>query len=100
MHFGPVGRIERQHLAVWGLPFVELGVDGIVAELIIFDEVPKHVDAEAVDTLPKPEPHHIVDRLTNVRIAPVEIRLRGKKCVIVVLPARFIERPGAPAEFR
>src|SRR6267378_2952151 len=72
----------------------------IVAKLRILDQVPDHIDAEAVDTLAKPEAHHVVNRLAHSGVAPVQIGLLDQEGVIVVLPRARIVGPGAAAEFR
>jgi hypothetical protein len=62
--------------------------------------VPDHVDAESVDAFAEPKAHGIVDRLAQLRVAPVEVRLLLEKGVIVILSRRRIIFPGAAAEFR
>src|SRR5581483_3995453 len=68
--------------------------------LLILDQVPDDINAEAVDTAPQPETHHVVDRFPDRRVAPVEIRLLAQERVIVVLPGGGIILPGAAAELR
>src|SRR6476661_1445407 len=58
----------------------------IVAKRRILDQMPDHVDPEAVDSFAKPEAHHVMDGAAHFRIAPVQVRLLGKKCVIIILP--------------
>ena len=70
----------------------------VVAKLRVLDQVPDHIDAEAVDTLAKPEAHDVMDGLAHFRIAPVQIRLLGEEGVIIILPRRGVIRPGAAAE--
>src|SRR6266404_7580090 len=72
----------------------------IVAKLRILDQMPDHVDPETVDALAKPEAHHVMDGPAHFRIAPVQIWLLGKECVIVILPRGGVVLPGAAAEFR
>src|SRR6266568_1012508 len=57
------------------------------------------VDAKAVDAAREPEPHHVVDGLPYLRVAPVQVRLLRQERVAIVLTARSVERPGAAAEF-
>ena len=54
-------------------------VGRVVAKLGVLDQMPDDVDTEAVDTLAEPEPHHVIDRLANFRIAPVQVRLLGQE---------------------
>ena len=44
-----------------------IGVGRVVAKFGVLDQMPDHIDAEAVDALAKPEPHHLVDRLAHLR---------------------------------
>src|SRR3954465_6371803 len=60
--------------------------------------MPDHIDAETVDTASQPESHDVVNRLTNPRIAPVEVGLLGKERMIVILPGVDIVLPCAAAE--
>jgi len=43
-----------------------------------FSDMPDHVDAKPIDAFAEPEPHHVIDRLANLRITPVEVRLPGR----------------------
>src|SRR6266404_6494692 len=72
----------------------------IVAKRSILDQMPDHVDPETVDAVAKPEAHHVMDGLAHFRVAPVQIRLLGQECVIIILPRRGVVLPGAAAEFR
>src|SRR5947209_2589068 len=71
----------------------------IVAELFVLQHVPKHVDPEAIHVLVEPEPHYIIGSRPDVRVAPIEIRLFLKECMIVILLGSFVELPGASAKF-
>src|SRR3954447_26386486 len=69
----------------------EVGICRVVAELLILDQVPDNINAKAIDTTPKPKPHSIVNRLADLRIAPVKVGLGLEESVIVELPdARLI----------
>ena len=61
--------------------------------------MPEYIDAKAIDTLPKPETHDIVDRLTHCGIAPVQIGLLSQEGVIIVLPCAGVVFPSAAAKF-
>ena len=67
------------------VPGTHLGIGWIVAELIVLDEVPQHIDPKAVNSALQPEAHHVVDGGANLRVAPVEVRLRGKKGMTIIL---------------
>src|SRR6266487_3313946 len=70
----------------------------MVAELIIFQQQPEHIDAEAIDTTIEPETHHIEHRLLYSGIAPVQIWLFHIEQVQVVLSGLRIELPGRTAK--
>src|SRR5215469_16834533 len=82
------------------LPRPKLRIFRIVAKAIVLDQMPDHVDAEAVDTALKPEPHHIVHCRAHIAVPPIEIRLRRQECVAVILSSAAIQLPRAAAEFR
>ena len=46
-------------------PGLEIRICGIVAQSIVFDEVPQHIHAEAVDVAPEPKAHHVINRLAH-----------------------------------
>ena len=93
MHFGLVGGIPRQDFLVRRPAFAEMRIGRIVAKLRILDQVPDHIDAEAVDALAKPEAHHVIDGVAHLRIAPVQVRLLRQEGVIIILPGRRIVLP-------
>ena len=51
------------------------GIRQVIAELVVLDDVPDHVDAKAVDAAVEPEPQHVEHRLLDVGISPIEVRL-------------------------
>jgi len=57
----------------------------IVAEFGILDQMPDDVDTKTIDALLQPEPHHVVDSVADIRIAPVQVRLLGEEGVVVIL---------------
>src|SRR5579859_7834248 len=61
--------------------------------------MPEYIDAKAIDTLPKPETHDIVDRLPHCRIAPVQIGLLCEEGVIIILLCAGVVFPSAAAKF-
>ena len=85
MHFGTVRRIRGQQLSVGPLAGSIVRIRGIGAELIVFDQVPDHIDPEPVDAAVQPKPHHLVHGALDVRIAPIQIRLLFEIRVIIVL---------------
>src|SRR5690349_11719089 len=60
--------------------------------------MPDHIDAEPVDTPVQPKPHHLMHGASDVRIAPIQIRLLLEVRVIIVLTRACIELPGAASE--
>lgn len=54
---------------------VVLGVRRIVAQFLVFDQVPHHTHPKPIHTLAQPEPHNLCERGVHVRIAPVQIGL-------------------------
>ena len=52
--------------------------------------MPDHIDPEAIDAFAQPEPHHLVDRLADRGIAPVQVRLLGQEGMIIILSGRRI----------
>src|SRR3954452_15706338 len=78
----------------------EVGVCRVVAELLILDQVPDNINAKAIDTTPKPKPHSFVNRLADLRIAPVKVGLGLEESVIVELPDARIIFPCTPPKLR
>src|SRR3984885_12734180 len=85
---------------MWRLAFAIFRIRRIVAKLRILDEMPDNVDAEAVDSLAKPEAHYVMDGLAHRWIAPIQIGLLGEEGMMIILPRRGIILPGAASEFR
>ena len=50
-----------------GLVRLPCGVRRIVAELVVLDQQPKHIDAEAIDATLQPEAQYIVHRTSDMR---------------------------------
>src|SRR5262245_63889720 len=75
-------------------------IGGIGPELVILDEVPENIDAKPVDALAQPEAHDVVDGVANLRVPPIEVRLRREKRVVIVLAGCVVVGPCASAEFR
>src|SRR5205814_5800946 len=65
----------------------------IVSQLAVLDDRMRDVDAESGDAAVEPEAQDPVERITDVLVPPVEVGLRRKELVEVVLPARFVEGP-------
>src|SRR5450631_4790372 len=72
----------------------------IITKFGIFDQMPEHIDAKAIDAFPKPETHDVVDGLTHSRIAPVQIGLLRQEGMIVILPCTDVVAPCAAAKLR
>jgi hypothetical protein len=49
----------------------EIVIEGIVTKLIVFNEIPDGIHAEAIDAASEPKTHDVVDGVANGRIAPV-----------------------------
>src|SRR5664279_6024936 len=92
--------IDRQQRLVWWPARVKIRIGRVVSEFRILDQMPEYIDAKAIDTFPKPETHNIVDRLTDRRIAPVQIGLLSEEGVIIILLCAGVVTPGAAAKFR
>jgi len=73
-------------------------VRGIVAELVVLEQVPDHVHPEAVHPPLQPEAHDLVHRRPHCRVAPVEVGLRDQECVVVVLAGARVQLPSATPE--
>jgi hypothetical protein len=98
--FGLIGGMNRQNPLVRRPSFSKRRIWRVVAKLRVLDQVPDHVDAEAVDSFSKPEAHHVMDRVAHRGIAPIQVGLLGQEGMVVILPCRGVILPGAPAEFR
>src|SRR5450759_475254 len=72
----------------------------VVAKFRILDQMPEYIDAKAIDTFLKPEPHDIVDRLTHCWIAPIQIGLLGEEGVTIILLRAGVIFPSAATKFR
>ena len=95
---GKVGREQRDEALMRGLSFPIGGIWRVVAKSLVLDEMPQNVNAKAVDTPAQPETHDLVHGHAHLRVAPIQVRLLGEECVIIVLSSALIERPGAAAE--
>src|SRR3546814_8132206 len=70
----------------------------VVSELVVLDEVPDDIDAEAVDAAVEPEAKHVVHRLPHRLVSPVEVRLLLEEGVVVILSSRLVPFAGARSE--
>src|SRR3979490_1486987 len=57
------------------------------------------IDTESVNASRQPKPQDIQHRCPDFRIAPVQVRLRGKIGMVLILAAGLIEGPCGSAEF-
>jgi len=99
MHFRLVGGVLRQDFLVRWPAFDETRIGRIVAKLAVLDQMPDHIDPEAIDTPAQPEAHDIVDRLAHFRVAPIQVRLLAEKGMVIILTRRLVILPGAAAKF-
>src|SRR5260370_26358729 len=100
MDFSLIGGVERENALTRRPALAKIRIGRIVAKLRILDQMPDHIDPEAVDPFPKPEAHDVINGLAHRGIAPVQIRLLAEEGVIIILPGRGVVFPGAAAEFR
>src|SRR5829696_8968757 len=75
-----------------------VGIEWVVAECRILDQMPDDIDAKTVDAAPQPEAHGVMDGGAHLGVAPVEVGLGGEEGVIVVLAGRGVVLPGAAAK--
>ena len=68
-----------------------------VAELAVFDQAVRDVDAEAAHAAVEPEAEDVVELITDGGVPPVEVGLLGRELVQVVLPPRAVVLPGGVA---
>ncbi len=92
---GGVGGQDAPELVGAGVP---LGVGQVVAELLVLDEQPEDVHAEAVDAAIQPEAHGGVDGRADLGIVPVEVGLLLEEGVEVELAGGLVEGPAGAAE--
>src|SRR5581483_8880996 len=70
----------------------------VVAQLRALDESVRDVDPDAGDATLEPVTEDVVERRADVVVPPVEVGLLREEVVQVVLTARAVELPRAPAE--
>ena len=85
-------------LGVGGITRFPLRIHWVITELLIFEQHPEDVDAEAIDATVQPEAQDIIHSLAHPGIAPIQIGLFHIEQVQVVLPGGFIELPGRTAK--
>ena len=66
---------------------------GLVAQERVFGDLRDRVQAQAVDTAIHPEADHVVHRLLDLGVVPVQVGLLGHEAVQVVLLRGLVERP-------
>ena len=71
MNLGQIRRIKWNQRIAREPAGAEFVIEGIVAKLIVFNELPYGIHAESIDATSEPKTHHIVDGVANGRIAPV-----------------------------
>ena len=85
------GHIVDTHPAV-------LIVRRTIGEICRLLDVGNSIHAETADTLVQPEIGHIIERLSHLWIFPVQVRLRRRKGMQIILLPGFAPGPGRPAE--
>ena len=65
----------------------------VVRESRVLADQVDDVHAEAVDASVEPEPQHVVHRLLDLGVRPVQVGLLGQEAVQVVLAGGLVERP-------
>ena len=75
-------------------------IEGVVAELLILNQVPKDVDTESIDAFGKPRAHDIMHGPDHIGITPIQIWLLGKESMIVILFCGVVELPRASPKLR
>src|SRR5215218_350617 len=90
----PVDEVRHAVAVVAAVAHVAVGQSGVFG-----DEV-DYVHAKTVDAALKPPAHHGVDRLTDLRVLPVEVGLLAREQVKVVLARFVVELPSRAGEYR
>ena len=98
VHLGLVGRMELEHAVHVAHRRLIGRVGRIVREVCRLDQVPQHVDAEAVHASLEPEAYHVVHRRFHSRITPIEVRLLLQEGVVVILAGDLVPFPCRAAE--
>ncbi len=100
MGLGAVGGVEGVNAAECGVAFAPFLVEWIVTELVVLDEEPEYVHAEAVYSSIEPEAHGGVDGIAYLRVTPVKVWLLAQEGVVVELLGPGVVGPGISAEVR
>src|SRR4051794_34059642 len=66
MDFSLIGGVQWQESLAGGQAFTKIGIGRVIAKVCILDQVPDHIHAEAVDSLPEPKAHYVVDSLAHL----------------------------------
>ena len=98
VHLRLIGRIRRNQRVVRQLVEVVIRIWRVVAERRVFDQMPEHIDTEAIHAPVQPEAHGRIHGGAHLRMPPIEIRLLRQKGVIVILRGGFIPGPGGATE--
>ncbi len=102
-HLGDLGVVARAHLVDPG-EVLGHGQRGrprgrrVVAQGAVLHRPLDRVEAKAVDPALAPEPDHPRERLADLGVAPVEVRLLGIERVQVPAPGVRVAAPRRPAE--
>src|SRR5207237_6154349 len=80
---------------VGGITWLPLRIHWVITELLIFEQHPEDVDAEAINATVQPEAQDIIHSLAHLGIAPIQICLFHIELVQVVLTGEFLGFEGS-----
>ena len=98
VHLVLVAGVDGLQAPVRVLAFLPLWVLGVVAQLLVLDQVVEDVDAEAIDAPVEPEAQDAEHRLAHFGVAPVEVGLLPEEGVVIELVGVLIPLPADAAE--
>ena len=92
MHLGQIVGVFVLYVGI--AVSVGAGKNWVVVQIGIFVQSRDGIDAKASHATIKPEAQHVVHRLPNLGIAPVQIGLFTVEIMVVILVGLGIELPG------
>src|SRR5579884_1850953 len=98
MHPWLVDGVLFYHTRIGEIAWLPGWIDSVIAEVLILEEHFQRVYTKAINTSLQPEAQDLIHSLTNVGVAPIQIRLFYIIGVQVVLPGLLIKLPGWPAK--
>jgi hypothetical protein len=57
LHLRTIGGVEQKQGLVRGHALSKIRIGRVVAESVVLDQVPEHINAESIDASPEPKPH-------------------------------------------